>query len=79
VGGWRPATTAWLHYPLTLRNLEEMMAERGVAVDHAAVHRWSLKILPVLAKAFAGREGRGAAVQARRSTPRARPTADMQR
>ena len=26
-------------YPLSLRNLEEMMAERGVAVDHAKVHR----------------------------------------
>ena len=36
-------------YPLSLRNLEEMMAERGVIVDHATVHRWALKILPVLA------------------------------
>ena len=25
--------------PLSLRNLEEMMAERGVRVDHATVHR----------------------------------------
>ena len=25
-------------YPLSLRNLEEMMAERGVCVDHATVH-----------------------------------------
>jgi putative transposase len=29
-------------YPLSLRHLEEMMAERGVAVDHATVHRWAL-------------------------------------
>ena len=29
-------------YPLSLRNLEEMMAERGVPVDHATVHRWAL-------------------------------------
>ena len=28
------------------------MAERGVAVDHAAIHRWALKILPVLARVF---------------------------
>jgi transposase-like protein len=35
-------------YPLSLRNLEEMMAERGVFVDDATVHRWALKILPVL-------------------------------
>jgi transposase-like protein len=43
-------------YPLSLRNLEEMMAERGVFVDHATVHRWALKILPVLAKAFRKRK-----------------------
>ena len=36
-------------YPLSLRNLEEMMAERGVLVDHATVHRWALKMLQVLA------------------------------
>jgi len=38
--------------PLSLRHIEEMMAERGVVVDHATVHRWSIKILPVLAAAF---------------------------
>lgn len=43
-------------YPLSLRNLEEMMAERGVAVDHATVHRWALKMLPVLAAVFRGRK-----------------------
>jgi len=35
-------------YPLSLRNLEEMMAERGVVVDHTTVHRWAVKMLPVL-------------------------------
>jgi putative transposase len=43
-------------YPLSLRNLEEMMAERGVLVDHATVHRWSLKMLSVLAKVFRRRK-----------------------
>ena len=43
-------------YPLSLRNLEEMMAERGVCVDHATVHRWALKILPVLAAVFRKRK-----------------------
>jgi putative transposase len=43
-------------YPLSLRNLEEMMAERGVVVDHATVHRWALKILPVLALVFRSRK-----------------------
>jgi transposase-like protein len=32
----------YVAYPLSLRNLEEMMAERGVMVDHATVHRWAL-------------------------------------
>jgi putative transposase len=39
-------------YPLSLRNLQEMMAERGVLVDHATVHRWALKMLLVLAVVF---------------------------
>jgi len=43
-------------YPLSLRHIEEMMAERGVCVDHATVHRWAIKILPVLAAAFRRRK-----------------------
>ena len=48
----------WLHYPLdvmllcvrwyvaywlSLRDLEEMMAERAIGVDHSMVHRWGIK------------------------------------
>jgi putative transposase len=36
-------------YLLSLRHIEEMMAERGVFVDHTTVHRWAVKILPMLA------------------------------
>ena len=43
-------------YPLSLRHIEEMMAECGVAVDHATIHLWALKILPVLAKVFRRRK-----------------------
>jgi transposase-like protein len=43
-------------YPLSLRHIEEMMQERGVFVDHATVHRWALRILPVLAAAFRRRQ-----------------------
>ena len=43
-------------YPLSLRHIEEMMAERGVVVDHATVHRWAIKILPVLAAVFRRRK-----------------------
>ena len=43
-------------YPLSLRQIEEMMAERGVIVDHTTVHRWSIKMLPVLAAAMRRRK-----------------------
>ena len=33
-----------------------MMQERGVFVDHATVHRWAIKILPVLATVFRRRK-----------------------
>jgi len=46
-------------YPLSLRNLEQMMTERGVAVNHATMHRWALKILPALAKVFRSRKHPG--------------------
>jgi len=46
----------YVAYPLSLRHLEEMMAERGVFVDHATVHRWAIKIVPVLATVFRRRK-----------------------
>ena len=42
----------YVAYSLSLRNLEEMMAERGVGVDHSSVHRWVIKLVPLLEKAF---------------------------
>ena len=39
----------YVAYPLSLRHIEEIMAERGVNVDHATIHRWVLKMLPILA------------------------------
>ena len=46
----------YVAYPLSLRHIEEMMRERGVFVDHSTIHRWSLKILPVLAATFRRRK-----------------------
>ena len=43
-------------YPLSFRNIEEMVAERGVFGDHSTLHRWSTKVLPVLAAAFRRRK-----------------------
>jgi len=34
----------YLRYPLSYRNLEEMMAERGVDVDHTTLYRWAQKV-----------------------------------
>ena len=38
----------YLAYNFSLRNLEEMMAERGISVDHATIHRWVLRYSPEL-------------------------------
>jgi transposase-like protein len=35
-------------YPLSLRNLEEIMQERGLFIDHSTIHRWVIKLVPVL-------------------------------
>jgi transposase-like protein len=42
----------YLAYNLSLRNLEEMMAERDVSVDHATIHRWTLRYAPELLERF---------------------------
>jgi putative transposase len=39
-------------YPLSYRQLEEMMQERGVSVDHSTIQRWVLKYAPQLEAAF---------------------------
>src|SRR3954467_6691085 len=41
-----------LAYNLSLRNLEEMMAGRGISVDHATVHRWVVRYSPELLERF---------------------------
>ena len=46
----------YVAYPLSLRHVEEMMQERGVFIDHSTVHRWMVKMLPVLAAVFRRRK-----------------------
>jgi putative transposase len=41
----------YVAYGLSVRTLEEMMAERGIEVDHSTVRRWAIKLLPVLGNA----------------------------
>src|SRR5437867_12973856 len=47
----------YLRYCLTLRDLEELMAERGLSVDHATIGRWVLRYAPECTSGFAGRSG----------------------
>jgi transposase-like protein len=42
----------YLAYSLGLRNLEEMMAERGISVDHATIHKWIVRYSPDLLEQF---------------------------
>ena len=42
----------YVAYPLSYRQVEELMEERGVSVDHATINRWVLKYSPPLKEAF---------------------------
>lgn len=41
----------YVRYAVSYRDLEEIMAERGVQVDHATLNRWVVKYSPDIAKA----------------------------
>ncbi len=40
----------YLRYPLSYRQLEEMMRERGLGVDHTTIYRWVQRYSPELDK-----------------------------
>ena len=42
----------YLAYGLSLRDLKEMVAERGINVDHSTIHRWVVHFSPLLLKRF---------------------------
>ena len=46
----------YVAYPISYRQLEEMMQERGVEVDHSSLNRWVLKFTPALDKTFRQRK-----------------------
>ena len=52
----------YVAYPISYRQLEEMMEERGVEVDHSTLNRWVLKYVPLLEQAFRVRKRRWVAV-----------------
>ena len=40
----------YLRFPVSYRDLELMLADRGVAVDHRTMHRWVQRFAPELEK-----------------------------
>ena len=46
----------YVAYRISYRQLEEMMGERGVAVDHATLNRWVIKYAPEFEKQFRRRQ-----------------------
>jgi transposase-like protein len=38
-----------MRYPVSYRDLQEILAERGIAVDHATLNRWVVRYSPQIA------------------------------
>jgi transposase-like protein len=45
------AVRSYLRYGLSYRDVEELLAERGVEVDHVTVYRWVQRFTPLFADA----------------------------
>jgi transposase, IS6 family len=41
----------YLRYGLSYRDVEELLAERGITVDHVSVYRWVQRFTPLLIEA----------------------------
>ena len=44
------AVRRYLQFPISYRDLEAMLADRGVAVDHVSLYRWVQRFAPELEK-----------------------------
>jgi IS6 family transposase len=42
------AVSWYLRYPLSYRDIEEMLLERGLEVDHSTLNRWVLAYAPLI-------------------------------
>lgn len=40
----------YLKYQISLRDVEEMLAERGLVIDHTTIHRWVIRYSPEIGK-----------------------------
>lgn len=52
----------YVAYPISYRQLEEMMEERGGKVDHRSLNRWVIKYVLLLDQAFPARKRAGRAI-----------------
>jgi transposase, IS6 family len=41
----------YLRFALSYRDVEELLAERGIQVDHVTIYRWVVRFTPLLAEA----------------------------
>ena len=48
------AVWMYLRFTLSFRDVEELLAERGIAVTHASIRRWVLTFGPAIARAASG-------------------------
>ena len=48
----------YLAYTLSYRDIEELLAERGIHVDHATINRWVIAFAPKLEQAYQKRKRR---------------------
>ena len=46
----------YLAYALSYRDIEEMVQERGISVDHSTINRWVLRYAPQLEQEFRNRK-----------------------
>ena len=46
------AVSWYVAYSLSYRDIEELLRERGVEVDHATINRWVIEYAPLLEKIF---------------------------
>src|SRR5215213_1918240 len=42
------AVSWYLRYPLSYRDIEELLLERGLEVDHSTLNRWALAYAPLI-------------------------------
>ena len=49
----------YLQFPVSYRNLERMLADRGVAVDHVTMYRWVQRFAPELERRLRRQVGPG--------------------